>query len=89
MEVLFHQIKGVCLEIYCVGFCLVLMGLCHEISHISLDPLGRKKKRTLALVARVFPSHSAVVVSQCLLLDFVISHISAAMCQGVVANVVV
>ena len=36
-----------------------------------------------------FPSHSAVVVSQCLLLDFVISHISAAMCQGVVANVVV
>ncbi len=36
-----------------------------------------------------FPSHTAVVVSQCLLLDFVISHISAAMCEGVVANVVV
>jgi hypothetical protein len=53
MEVLCHQIKGVCLEIDCVGFCLVLMGLCHEISHTSLDPLGRKK-RTLALVARVF-----------------------------------
>ena len=36
-----------------------------------------------------FPSHSAVVVSQCLLLDFVISHISAAMCKSVVASVVV
>ncbi len=36
-----------------------------------------------------FPSQSAVVVSQCLLLDFIISHISAAMCKGVVANVVV
>ena len=36
-----------------------------------------------------FPSQSAVVVSQCLLLDFVISHISAALCKGVVANVVV
>jgi hypothetical protein len=36
-----------------------------------------------------FPSQSAVVVSQCLLLDFVISHISTAMCKGVVANVVV
>ena len=54
MEVLCHQIKGVCLEIYYVGFCLVLMGLCHEISQISLDPLGRNKKGTLALVARVF-----------------------------------
>ena len=54
MEILCHQIKGVCLEICCVGFCLVLMGLYHEISHISLDPLGRKKKGTRALVARVF-----------------------------------
>jgi hypothetical protein len=54
MEVLCLQVKGVCLGIYCVGFCIVLMGLCHEISHISLDPLGRKKKRTLDLVARVF-----------------------------------
>ena len=36
-----------------------------------------------------FPSQSAVVVSQCLLLDIIISHISAAVCKGVVANVVV
>ncbi len=36
-----------------------------------------------------FPSQSAVVVSQCLLLDFITSHITAAMCKGVVANVVV
>jgi hypothetical protein len=36
-----------------------------------------------------FPSHSAVVVSQCLLLELLISHISAAMCKSVVASVVV
>jgi hypothetical protein len=54
MEILCDQIKGVCLEICCIGFCLVLMGLCHKLSHISLDPLGRKKKGTLAPVARVF-----------------------------------
>ena len=67
MEVLFHQIKGVCLEIYCVGFCLVLMGLCHEISHISLDPLGRKKRGNPGLGGEDLPSHSAVVVGRCLL----------------------
>jgi hypothetical protein len=91
MEVLCHQIKGVCLEIYCVGFCLVLMGLCHKISHISLDPLGRKKKREEdpGSGGKGFPSHSAVVVSQCLLLELLISHISAAMCKSVVASVVV
>jgi hypothetical protein len=89
MEVLCLQVKGVCLGIYCVGFCLVLMGLCHEISHISLDPLGRKKKKDPGSGGGGFPSQSAVVVSQCLLLDIIISHISAAMCKGVVANVVV
>ena len=36
-----------------------------------------------------FPSHKAVVVSQCLLLELLISHISAAMCKSVVASVVV
>ncbi len=36
-----------------------------------------------------FPSHSAVVVRHCLLLDFIISHISATMCEGVVADFVV
>jgi hypothetical protein len=46
MEILCDQIKGVCLEICCIGFRLVLMGLCHKLSHISLDPLGRKKKGT-------------------------------------------
>jgi hypothetical protein len=54
MEILCDQIKGVCLEICCVGHCLVLMGLSHELSHISLDPLGRKKKGTLASMAKVF-----------------------------------
>ena len=36
-----------------------------------------------------FPSHTAVVVRHCLLLDFIISHISAAMCEGVIADIVV
>jgi len=89
MEILCDQIKGVCLEICCVGHCLVLMGLSHKLSHISLDPLGRKKKKDPGSGGGGFPSQSAVVVSQCLLLDIIISHISAAMCKGVVAKVVV
>ena len=59
-----------------------------EFSHRNLDPLGRKKRGNLGPGGKDFPSHSAVVVGHCLLLDF-ISHISAAMCEGVVADVVV
>ena len=60
-----------------------------EFSHRNLDPLGRKKRGTPGLGGEDLPSHSAVVVRHCLLLDFIISHISAAMCEGVVADVVV
>ena len=35
-----------------------------------------------------FPSRSAAVVGHRLLLNFICSHISAAMCEGVVADVV-
>ena len=60
-----------------------------EFSHRNLDPPGRKKRGNLGPGGEDFPSHSAVVVSQCLLLELLISHISAAMCKSVVASVVV
>jgi hypothetical protein len=50
---------------------------------------GKEEEGDPGSSGKGFPSHSAIVVSQCLLLDFVISHMSAAMCKGVVANVVV
>ena len=50
---------------------------------------GKEEEEDPGSGGKGFPSHSAVVVSQCLLLELLISHISAAMCKGVVANVVV
>ena len=49
---------------------------------------GKEEEENPDSGGKDFPSHSAVVVGHCLLLDF-ISHISAAMCEGVVADVVV
>ena len=60
-----------------------------EFSHRNLDPLGRKKKGTLTPVARTFHHIQLLLVRHCLLLDFIISHISAAMCEGVIADIVV
>ncbi len=59
-----------------------------EFSHRNLDPLGRKKRGNPGLGGKDLPSHSAVVLGICLLLVFVISHISAAMCEDVLADVV-
>jgi hypothetical protein len=50
---------------------------------------GKEEEGNPGSGGKDFPSHSAVVVRHCLLLDFIISHISAAMCEGVVADVVV
>jgi hypothetical protein len=50
---------------------------------------GKEEEEDPGSGGKGFPSHSAVVVSQCLLLELLISHISAAMCKSVVASVVV
>ncbi len=64
-----------------------------ELSHKNLDQLGRKKRggggSNPVLGGEGFPSPQAVVENLCLLLFIVVSHISAAMCGCVVADVAV
>jgi hypothetical protein len=64
MEILCHQIKGVCLEICCVGF---EMSFFDNTTHRNLDSLGRKKRGNPCSGGEDFSSHSAVVVGYFLL----------------------
>jgi hypothetical protein len=61
-----------------------------KLSHRNLDPLGRKKRgggSNPVLGGKGFPSLPAVVENHFPLLFIVVSHISAAMCGVVVADI--